>query len=488
MDVGEKPGREKRRKDESLKTGLAADKLLEQVPPYDEAAEAGVLGAMLMDARAADVAIELLKVDDFYLPRHRVIFTVLCQLFQKTENVDELYLISELRKQGQLEAAGGEALIGRLILNTPSAANIESYCRVVRDRAVERELIEGAGKILNLVREPSGVDSEALVGEAESIVFKIAEKRSGEDFASMITLMESALGDAEKAHAARMNGEEIPCPAIPTHYADLDQLLAGGFWPGELIIVAGRPSMGKTTFALNIVRQISVGNENRIKPTAVFSLEMPREQIAKNILCAEAKLDGRKMRRYDFDDEEFERAQFYGKALQQAPIFVDDTSGISVSQLRSRCRRLKQREGVQLVVVDYLQLMKGSVAGKNSNREQEVAEISRGLKSIARELRIPIIVLSQLNRSAEKRENEDKKPQLSDLRESGSIEQDADVVIMLYRPEYWNIEENAKTRNRGEALVMKNRNGPVGSVNLTFFKDILRFESYVPDHNAAAGE
>jgi len=485
MDVGDKPGREKRRKDESLKTGLNVDKLLEQVPPYDEAAEGSVLGAMLMDSRAADVAIELLRPQDFYLPRHRIIFGTLVALFQKTEHVDEVYLTSELRKLGQLDAAGGESIIGRLILNTPSAANVESYCKVVRDRAVERDLIEGAGKILNLVREPSGADSEALVGEAEKIVFDISEKRTGDDFAPMIKLMESALSDAEKVHAARLAGEELPCPAIPTHYTDLDSLLAGGFWPGELIIVAGRPSMGKTTFALNIVRQISVGNEKRIKPTAVFSLEMPREQIAKNILCAEAKLDGRKMRRYDFDDEEFERAQFYGKALQQAPIFVDDTSGISVSQLRSRCRRLKQREGVQLVVVDYLQLMRGSIAGKASNREQEVAEISRGLKSIARELRIPVIVLSQLNRSAEKRENDDKKPQLSDLRESGSIEQDADVVIMLYRPEYWNIEENSKTQNRGEALVMKNRNGPVGSVNLTFFKDILRFESYMPEHSAA---
>jgi len=465
---------------------LTLEKMLEQVPPYDETAEAGVIGAMLISAQAADVALEELIEDDFYLPRHRTLFAVLAELYQKTENVDELYLCSELERRGKLEEVGGRDLIGRLIFNTPSAAGIEGYCKVVRDRSTERELIEGAGMILRSVREPSAADSEELVDNAESLIYKISEKRHGDEAKNMLGLMSKVLADAERNMDLRRNNLEIPTPALPTRYPELDRLLSGGFWPGELIILAGRPSMGKTTFALNIVRQVSVGREDKVRPTAVFSLEMPAEQVAKNILAAEARVAGQKLRRYEFSEEEFADVRQANMALQAAPIFIDDTSGISVGQLRSRCRRLKQRQNISLIVVDYLQLMKGSASAKS--REQEVAEISRGLKSIARDLEVPVIVLSQLNRSAEKRESEDKKPQLSDLRESGSIEQDADVVIMLYRPEYWDMERNANTVNVGEALVMKNRNGPVGSVKITFLKDILRFESYVPEQNVAAGE
>jgi replicative DNA helicase len=441
---------------------------------------------MLMDSSAIDLAVEALKAEDFYLPRHRVLFEFLCKLFQKHENIDELFVTSELTRQGLLESVGGKETIGRLIMATPSAANIESYCHVVRSRATQRELLESAGKILKMVNEPSGDDSAALVEQAEKLVYDVADKRSTKDVIGMNELMHKTLTDAEAAMLARREGREIPSPALATHYKDLDELLSGGFWPGELIIIAGRPSMGKTTFAINIARQISVGNESKVKATAIFSLEMPSEQVAKNILCAEAGLDGRKMRRYDFNEDEFERLKWANKALEQAPIFIDDTSGLSISQLRARCRRLKHRHDIRMIVVDYLQLMKSGL--KNAPREQEVAEISRSLKQIARDLRIPVIVLSQLNRSAEKRENDDKRPQLSDLRESGSIEQDADVVIMLYRPEYYVLDQNAQSKNKGEALILKNRNGPVGQVVLTFRKDILRFDSYHPDHDVAAGE
>jgi replicative DNA helicase len=467
-------------------TPASLDKLLELVPPYDEAAEAGVLGAMLISPQAADVALEELIASDFYMPRHRTLFTVLGELFQKTENADELYVCSELERRGLLEEVGGRDYVGRLIFNTPSAAGIEGYCKVVRDRSTERELIDGAGAILRSVREPSASDGSELVEQAEALIYKIAEKRYGEESQHMLGLMSKVLADAERNMALRRNNEEIPTPALPTHYPALDHLLSGGFWPGELIILAGRPSMGKTTFALNIVRQVSVGREDRVRPTAVFSLEMPAEQVAKNILAAEARVAGQKLRRYEFSEEEFDNVKSANIALQAAPIFIDDTSGISLGQLRSRLRRLKQRQNIALAVIDYLQLMKGNPNTKS--REQEVAEISRGLKSIARDLEIPIVVLSQLNRSAEKRENDDKRPQLSDLRESGSIEQDADVVIMLYRSEYWDMERNANMVNVGEALVMKNRNGPVGTVKVTFLKDILRFESYVPEQNVAAGE
>lgn len=461
-------------------------KILEGIPPHDESAEVGVLGSMLMDARAADIAIEELKESDFYLPRHRLLFSVICTLFQKQEKLDEVYIKGELTRRGLLEAVGGEEIFDRLILETPSPANVEAYCRLVRDRAIERELIDGAGKILKMVHEPSSEDSESLVEAAEKIVYDITDKRTSEDAIPIVQLMNSALREAELVQVARREGREIESPALPTEFVELDRLLSGGFWPGELIVIAGRPSMGKTTFAINIVRQVSVGNEKHVRPTAIFSLEMPKEQVAKNILCAQAEIPGYKMRRYEFSEKEYEKVQFFGKVLQQAPIYIDDTSALSISALRARCRRLRHRHDVRLVVVDYLQLMRGP-ANRRDSREQEVAEISRSLKSIARDLKIPLVVLSQLNRSAEKRENDDKRPQLSDLRESGAIEQDADVVIMLYRAEYYDLEQNAKNINVGEALILKNRNGPVGQVKLTFHKDILRFSSHVPDHEAVAG-
>ncbi|MFH0939281.1 MAG: replicative DNA helicase [Planctomycetota bacterium] len=465
----------------------ATDKLLEKILPYDEASECGVLGSMLIDSHAADIAIEELKVEDFYLPRHRMLFAFFSELFAKQESLDELYVVSELTRRGQLEVAGGKEAIGRIILAPSSAANIEAYCKVVRDHAVQRELIESAGKILQLTQQPGATDIEDLIDNAEKLIYDIADKRASNDAVNMLFLMQHTLAEAEHAVTARREGREPESPAISTHYADLDRLLSGGLWPGELIVIAGRPSMGKTTFAINIVRNVAVGNEVRIKPAAIFSLEMPREQVAKNILCAEAELDSQKMRRYEFNEEEFECLKSANKALEQAPIYIDDSSGISLSQLRARCRRLRHRHQIRLVVVDYMQLMRGTSLSRRESREQEVAEISRGLKALARDLEIPVIVVSQLNRSAERRENDDKRPQLTDLRESGAIEQDADVVIMLYRPEYYDLTQNANSKNIGEALVLKNRNGPVGQIKLTFRKDILRFDSYTPEDHIAAG-
>ena len=466
--------------------GTTEKDILSGVHPHDVDAEMSVLGSMLIEPRAVEIAIEQLSEPDFYLPRHRVLFTVLAQLFEKSENLDELYVISELAKRGLLEAVGGKETIGKLIMRTPSAASIENYCRLVRERAIERELLDAAGRILRMVNEPSSEGSEALVDQAEQMIYGIADNRSAKDEGVPFTsLMEQTLNEAEQVRIAQRENREPERPYIPTQYPDLDSLLSGGMWPGEMIVVAARPGMGKTTFALNVMRQISIGNERTVKPTAIFSLEMPKEQIAKNILCAEARLFGHKMRKYEFNDEEFERLQFFSKTLQQAQIHIDDSSGLTVSSLRARCRRLCSRKGVRLVVVDYLQLMRGP-ANKRENRQQEVSEISGALKQMARELKIPVMVLSQLNRSSDDRSNTDKRPQLSDLRESGAIEQDADVVIMLYRPDYYDPEGNAKSTNVGYALVMKNRNGPVGQVKITFQKDILRFDSYAPEHDAAA--
>jgi len=469
-------------------SAAATDKLLEKVPPYDEGAECGVLGSMLIDPHAADIAIEELKLEDFYLPRHRTLFALFSELFQKQENLDELYVVSELTRRGQLEAVGGKETIGRMILATPSAANIEAYCKAVRDRAVQRELIESAGKILQLAQQPGATGTEDLIDTAEKTIYDIADKRSKDDLRPITELMEGVLAEAENVQAARREGRTIESPAIPTGYVELDGLLSGGFWPGELVVIAGRPSMGKTTFAINIARNVSVGREDRIKGTAIFSLEMPGEQVAKNIAAADVRIPGHKMRRLDLTEEEFKELLSARDAFAKARMFIDDTSGLTLGQLRARCRRLRHREDIRLVVVDYLQLMRGSGARRDS-REQEVAELTRGLKALAREMEIPLVVLSQLNRATDKREEGDKRPQLSDLRESGAIEQDADVVIMLYRPEYYDVAQNAKNVNIGEALVLKNRNGPVGKVRLTFLKEILRFETYQPEHDAlAAGD
>ncbi|MCY3021883.1 MAG: replicative DNA helicase [Planctomycetota bacterium] len=483
MPIGRTVERESSVTDRPMSPAGSAGKILEQVPPYDERAEVGVLGSMLIDARAADVAIEELKAEDFYLPRHRTIFSVFSRLFQKHENVDEVFLCSELEREGLLEAVGGRDMIGRLITDTPSAASVESYCAIVRARAVERELIEAAGKILKLVREPSSQGGDALVEAAEQMVYDIADKRTTDDAVPMTKLMAEVLAEAEKTVAARRAGQEIDLGVLPTDYPDLDRLLAGGLWPGELLVMAARPGMGKTTFAINIVRHVSLGREARVKPAAIFSLEMPNRQIAKNILSAVTSIPTHKMRGYDFTDQEFEDVKQADKALRLAPIYIDDTPGISVSQLRARSRRLRHRHGVKLIVVDYLQLMRGP-ANRKDNREQEVAEISRSLKELARELKISVIVLSQLNRSPEQRDIKGnmRLPQLSDLRESGAIEQDADVVVMLYRPEYYDVEKLQRPVSVGEALVLKNRNGATGRVKLTFFKEFLRFETYTPEH------
>jgi replicative DNA helicase len=387
-----------------------------------------------------------------------------------------------LKKTGKLDDVGGPDALSRLVETTGSAASIEAYCRIVREHAIQRELIVAAGKILISIQEPDGRDCQQLVDSAEKLVYDISDNRSSGDAVSMTDILSLIGQQAESAMQARRENRELESPAVSTRFEELDRLLAGGLWPGELIILAGRPSMGKTTFAINIARKVAVDHERKRRPVAIFSLEMPKEQVAKNIVCAEARVSGYKMRNYSFDESEYNEVVSASRVLQQAPIHIDDTSGLTVEQLRARCRRLKHRHGIGLVIVDYLQLMAPSPGSKRGNRQEEVSEISRGLKGIARELNVPMIVLSQLNRSMEKRDNDDRRPALSDLRDSGAIEQDADVVIMLYREEYYDIEQNKENINHGEALVQKNRNGAVGMAKLTFIKDQLRFESYFPDH------
>lgn len=474
------------------------ENLVDRVPPHDDAAEDAVLGAMMLDPRAAGVAVELLSPDDFYAPRRRLLFRVLAELYAKQEELDELIVRSELEKRGLSERVGGLETVGRLMEETPNAANIERYCRLVRERADERELALGAVNILRLVHgeatEKELAAEASLLDRAEEIVYGIRDRRTSPVVGDFGSILENCLAEAERAQAAKRAGQRVPSPALPTRFKDLDRLFAGGLWPGELVIIAGRPSMGKTTLALNIARKATHTSRkpgDEPTPSAVFSLEVPREQIVKNILCAEARLSGEKMRSYDFDEEEYATVRTVAELLGKAPLHIDDTGGLTPASLRAHCRRLRHRENLGLVVVDYLQLMRSN--GRTDSREQEVADISREMKSMARELNVPVIAVSQLNRSPESRT--DKRPQLSDLRESGSLEQDADVVVLLYREEYYerqkdqepDEEASSTAQNVAEAIVAKNRNGRVGTVKLTFFKENLRFEDYTPEAYAPAG-
>ncbi|MBI3832023.1 MAG: replicative DNA helicase [Planctomycetes bacterium] len=457
----------------------------EGVPPHDEAAEAGVLGSMLIEESAAEIAIESITTDDFYTPRFKSLFKLFSELHRQQADLDMLFVQSELEKRGLLERVGGKQILRQLVDDTPTAANVERYCRIVKDRAIERELLRAAHQIVGLVQSPrSNEDASVLLGQAEEVVFKIADGRSSNEPVTIQSVLEGVLADAHKTVEARRQGLEIPSPAIATGFHDLDRMFAGGMWPGEVVIIAARPSVGKTTLAINIARKVACRPPEK-KPVgvAIFSMEMPKEQVSKNLLCSEAKIVSSKMRRYEFDEEEYETVRMAAEQLKQAPIFIDDTPGLSTSELRARARRLYHRDGVRMLLVDYLQLMTSSK--NHDSREQAVAELSRQVKQIARELSIPIVLLSQLRRPIQGKE--DDPPKLTDLRESGSIEQDADVVIMLHRP----LDEKGVMTRDIKAIVQKNRNGEIGEVQLSFFPEYFRFETYTPDVSnaqSAAGD
>ena len=448
--------------------------VFEGLPPHDEAAEAGVLGSMLADERACAVAVEMLKTEDFYLDRHRLLFTLFSDLHQQHPDLDFLFVESELDRRRLTERVGGKDILKQLIEGTPTSANIERYCKIVGDRAIERELIASAAHIVHACRNQSGAeDAKTLLENAEEMIFKITDQRTTQEPVAIHDILENVLVEARKHVDAHMAGQSLPTPAIPTGFHDLDKIFAGGLWPGEVIIVAARPSVGKTTFAINIARKVACRpSEKNPIPVGLFSMEMPKEQVSKNLLCAEAHINSNKMRSYSFDARDFEEMEFAARNLQKAPIFIDDSPQLTPSDLRSRARRLCHREGVKILVVDYLQIMK---APNKDSREQEVAELSRQVKAIARELSIPIVLLSQLRRPMQGEEN--KKPSLTDLRESGSIEQDADVVIMLHRMQN---ESGIKAREVF-AIVQKNRNGECNEVQLSYYPEQFRFETYVPE-------
>ncbi|MBI5508282.1 MAG: replicative DNA helicase [Deltaproteobacteria bacterium] len=436
-----------------------------RLPPQDTDAERSVLGATLLDRSAVLEAMELLTPDDFYRPAHAHIFEAVQSLFAKNEPVDEITVSAELKTQGRLDAVGGTAALTALTESVPTAANARHYARIVKNRALTRRLIQAATTIAGAGFE-SGAEIDVLLDEAESKIFEITRAREHKSFVVLKDAVKDAFKRIEKLYERK---EAVT--GVSSGFVDLDKLTSG-FQPADLIIVAGRPSMGKTAFALNAA--LGAATKHQV-PVAVFSLEMSKEQLVMRMLCSEARIDAHRLRGGFLKDSDWPRLARAAGILADAPLFIDDSGALSILEMRAKARRLQAEKGLGLVVVDYLQLMHGRASSEG--REREISEISRGLKALAKELSVPVIALSQLNRSLETRT--DKRPMLSDLRESGAIEQDADVICFVYRDEYYNPNSDAK--GLAEIIIGKQRNGPTDTVQLKFFKEYTRFENYTPE-------
>ncbi|MDQ6831433.1 MAG: replicative DNA helicase [Gemmatimonadota bacterium] len=444
------------------------DAFRDRRPPYSEDAEQAVIGAMLMDQDAILRAIEYVDDTMFYSERHRRIFRAMVTISERGEVADPLTISEELSRRGELDAAGGKEYLGFLVDAVPTAANIEYHAKIVREKALMRRLIETSTAIVSEAFEGKLTASE-LLDEAESKIFQVSQSRGNQGFTRIKELMWPTM---EKIEALQRGGKSIT--GVASGFTDLDELTSG-FQPSDLIIVAARPSMGKTALVLNIAQHAAI--EANV-PVAVFSLEMSKESLVQRMLTAEARVDAQKLRKGMLRDDDFPRMARAAGILSSAPIWIDDTPGITLLEIRSKARRLKAESGVGMVVVDYLQLIQGSA--NSESRQQEISQISRSLKALAKELAVPVIALSQLSRAPEQRAG-DHRPQLSDLRESGAIEQDADLVMFIYRQEMYDgptDKDGNSLEGRAELIVGKQRNGPTGFVNLFFHKAYTRFENY----------
>jgi replicative DNA helicase len=438
-----------------------------KLPPQRLEMEAAVLGALMLEKDALTTVVDILKDRSFYKEGHQRIYKAISNLFDKSEPIDQLTVVQELREMGELEAAGGVGYVAGLTMHINSAANIEAHARVILEAAIKRELIRTATDILRDAYEET-TDVFELLDATEKNIFQVSEDNMRKGVDSMQDLMVKAIKELEeKKH------QKDGLTGVPTGFSALDRVTSG-WQPSDLVIIAARPGMGKTAFVVSAMRNAAVDFK---KPVAIFSLEMSSLQLVNRLISAEAELDSEKIKKGNLADYEWAQLNSKISALSSAPIFIDDTPALSIRELRAKCRRLKSQHDIQLIIIDYLQLMSGNEGGKNGNREQEIASISRALKGIAKELNIPVIALSQLSRSVETRGG-DKKPQLSDLRESGSIEQDADMVIFLYRPEYYKITEDEMgnpTQGMGEVIIAKHRNGSLETVQLKFIGRFTKF-------------
>jgi len=443
-----------------------------KVPPHSVEAEQSLIGGLMLNKAAWDKIADVVSAADFYRNDHRLAFSAIAELVEDGQPCDVVTVSEFLEKRGELDNAGGLEYLAALANETPGAANARAYANIVRERSMLRSLIEAGNEIAGAAFATDGRSATELVDEAERRVFEIAEKgaRGRAGFRSLKQILPETVDRIDLLHQS--DGD---ITGISTGFNEFDKMTAG-LQGGDLVIVAGRPSMGKTTLAVNIAENASIGGK---VPTAIYSMEMPAQQLAFRMISSLGRVDMKHLRTGQFPDEDWSRINTAVQLMSDAPIFIDDTAGLSPTEIRARARRLQREHGLGLIVVDYLQLMQ--VPGNTENRATEISEISRSLKALAKELDLPIIVLSQLNRSVEQRT--DKRPVMSDLRESGAIEQDADLIVFIYREEVYNPDTPKK--GLADISIAKQRNGPIGDFLLTFVGRYTKFENFVPDSYGA---
>jgi replicative DNA helicase len=433
-----------------------------KLPPQNIEAEQSILGGILIENKAINKVMEILTDDDFYRDAHRKIYNAIINLSERDEPADLITLTNELRKMDQLDSIGGASYLASIIDSVPTAANIEYYAKIVKEKSILRRLIQTSTEIITQSYEDQG-DVEGFLDEAERAIFEISEKRVKPSFYFIRDIVKDSFKTIEKLYEKK----EL-VTGVPSGFKELDQRTAG-FQPSDLIIVAGRPSMGKTAFCLNAVQYAAI--EKGI-PVAIFSLEMSKEQLVIRMLCSEARVEGTRLRTGYLSESDWPKLTLAAGNLSDAPIYIDDTASLSILELRAKARRLNAEHGLGILIIDYLQLMRGR--WKAESRQQEISEISRSLKALAKELHIPVIAVSQLSRKTEERR--DFRPQLSDLRESGAIEQDADLILFLYRDELYNRSEDNPNRGKAELIIGKQRNGPTGKIELAFLDKFTTFK------------
>ena len=455
--------------DDGVTTGGVEQRL--KVPPHSIEAEQSLLGGLMLDHQSWDKVADIVTEHDFYRRDHQLIFAAIAKLAEDANPCDVVTVSECLDNRGDLEKAGGLEYLASLANETPGAANARSYAKILRERSMLRLLITAGNEISGAAFTNDGRTASEIVDEAERLVFEIAESgsRGRSGFKALKHILPEAVDRIDMLHQS--DGD---ITGISSGFNEFDKLTAG-LQPGELIIIAGRPSMGKTTLAINIAENAAIGSQ---VPTAIFSMEMPSQQLAFRMISSLGRVDQTHLRTGRFPDEDWSRINTAVQLMSEAPIFIDDTPGLSPTEIRARARRLQREHGLGLIVVDYLQLM--AVPGSKENRATEISEISRSLKALSKELSLPIIALSQLNRSVEQRT--DKRPVMSDLRESGAIEQDADVILFIYREEVYN--QDTPRKGIADIAIAKQRNGPIGDFPLTFVGRYTKFENWVPDSYA----
>ncbi|WP_067727788.1 replicative DNA helicase [Oceanobacillus damuensis] len=443
----------------------------DRTPPHNIEAEQSVIGAIFLEPQAFSTASELLVPEDFYRASHQRIFAAMMSLSDKGEPIDVVTITTYLNNKKQLEEAGGVTYLSQVAESVPTAANIEYYSKIVEEKAILRRLIRTATDIVTSTFEKED-EVEDVLNDAEKNILEVSGRKNTGAFKNIKDVLIDVYDNIEQLHQ-----QQGDVTGVPTGFHDLDRITSG-FQPNDLIIIAARPSVGKTAFALNVAQNVAVKTDQNV---AIFSLEMGADQLVQRMLCAEGNIDAQRLRNGQLQADDWGKLTMAMGSLSNAGIYIDDSPGVRVSEIRSKCRRLKQEHGLGMILIDYLQLIQGSGSSRE-NRQQEVSEISRALKALARELKVPLIALSQLSRGVESRQ--DKRPMMSDIRESGSIEQDADIVGFLYRDDYY--DKETEKQNIIEIIIAKQRNGPTGTVELAFVKEYNKFVDL--DHRYQQGD